>query len=170
MMLRIDSCPSCLTKTPAYDYAFPTKGGVAMFYRCPKCGRGWFTTYADDGDTHSFEEGMKLPIITAAMRQAARDPRIRALDGTVTASVIALESEPGERTKGVIRQVVRLVVDERSRLANEMLGMTSKTVQVEMVSSHECQHGLSQREPLPKAALDCILRPLQPRMAADTME
>lgn len=51
MKLRIDSCPRCLTKTVAYDYAHPTKGGVAMFFKCRTCGRGWFTSYIleDDG-------------------------------------------------------------------------------------------------------------------------
>lgn len=48
MKLRVDSCPRCLTKTLAYDYAYPTKGGVAMFFRCPACGRGWFTSYVLD--------------------------------------------------------------------------------------------------------------------------
>lgn len=50
MKLRIDSCPRCLTKTLAYDYAYPTKGGVAMFFKCQACGRGWFTSYILEDD------------------------------------------------------------------------------------------------------------------------
>lgn len=107
--------------------------------------------------------------VTVAMRRASQSPQIKALDAIVSASLMALEADLEEQTKGVIRQVARLVVDERSRLANEMLGITSKTVQVQMMSSHERQDGLSQPEPLPKTALDCILRPLQPRMEADRM-
>lgn len=108
--------------------------------------------------------------VTAAMRRASQSPQIKALDAIASASLMAFEADLEEQTKGVIRQVFRLVADERSRLANEMLGITSKTVQVQMMSSHERQDGLSQPEPLPKTALDCILRPLQPRMEADTME
>lgn len=53
MKLRIDSCPRCLTKTVAYDFAFPSRGGLAMFFRCPTCGRGWFTTYILEDDVSS---------------------------------------------------------------------------------------------------------------------